>query len=86
LTTWFRFPLVVRLAVIALAWAGYGVLALDFNALDMGSRSAKIIWTACLVGAALAVGFDLGWRPKARSKDHRRVVPVCMGGGRHATG
>ncbi|MDT5327787.1 MAG: hypothetical protein QOF25_4939 [Mycobacterium sp.] len=68
MTMWFRLPLVVRLVVIALACFGYGVLILDFNALDIGSRSAKIIGTACLVGAALAVGFDLGWR-KARSMD-----------------
>jgi hypothetical protein len=69
MTTWFRLPLVVRLVVIALAWLGYGVLVLDFNAMDIGSRSAKIIGTACSVGAALAVGFDVGWRPKARSMD-----------------
>jgi hypothetical protein len=67
MTTWFRLPPVVRLVVIALAWFGYAVLVLDVNAL--GSPSAKIIGTACLVGAALAVGFDLGWRPKDRSTE-----------------
>ncbi|MDT5108021.1 MAG: hypothetical protein QOI25_5534 [Mycobacterium sp.] len=64
MTMWFRLPLVVRLVVIALACFGYGVLILDFNALDIGSRSAKIIGTACLVGLRSRSGSTwVGARP-----------------------
>lgn len=58
------------------------VLVLDVYALDSGSRSAKVIWTACLLGAALAVGVDLGLRPKLPSiatPSHTRTTHQAHG-------
>jgi hypothetical protein len=64
MNTLFRLPLPVRVVIIAVAWFSYAILVLDLNSLDSGSRSAKLIWTACLVGAALTAVVDLGLRPK----------------------
>jgi hypothetical protein len=50
MTTRFRLPLPVRLVTIAVVWVSYAVLVLDLNSLDNGSRNAKLIWTATLVG------------------------------------
>jgi hypothetical protein len=60
-------PPAVRVGSIAVVWFSYAILVLDLNSLDSGSRSAKLIWTACLVGAGLTAGVDLGLRPKLRS-------------------
>jgi hypothetical protein len=53
MTTWFRLRPPVRVLVIAVVWFSYAVLVLDLNALDSGSRSAKLIGIACLVGGLL---------------------------------
>jgi hypothetical protein len=67
MTTWFRLRPPVRVLVIAVVWFSYAVLVLDLNALDSGSRSAKLIGIACLVGGAITVGVDRSLRPKRRS-------------------
>ena len=50
---------------------GYAVVVLDLNSLDNSSQGAKIIWTACLVGAAVTVVVDMGLRPKFGSPEQR---------------
>jgi hypothetical protein len=62
--TWLWLPPAVRVVVIAAVWLGYAVLVSDLDAVDPSSQGAKLIWTAVLVGAAVTVGIDLGWRPK----------------------
>jgi hypothetical protein len=62
--TWSRLPLAVRVVSIAVVWLGYAFLVLDLDSLDSNSRSGKLIWTACRLGAAVTVGVELGLRPK----------------------
>jgi hypothetical protein len=69
--TWLRLPVLVRVFVIAVVWFTYAVLVLDLNALGIGSRSGKIICAACLVGAVLTVGVDVGLHPKPGSVGQR---------------
>jgi hypothetical protein len=62
--TWLRLPLAVRVVIIAGVWFSYALLVLDLGSLDSSSQAAKLIWTACLVGAVVTVGVELGVRPK----------------------
>ena len=75
---WYGFPPPLRIAVIAAAWFGYAILMLNLNALDSGSRSAKFIWSACLVWAALSVLADLGLRSKFSSIEQRRTYLAAL--------
>ena len=75
---WYGFPPPLRIAVIAAAWFGYAMLVLDLNALDIGSRSAKFIWSACLVWTALSVFADLGLRSKFSSIEQRRTYLAAL--------
>lgn len=69
--TWIRLPLTLRILIIAAVWFGYAVLVLDLNSLDDSSRSAKLIWTACLVWVAVTVVAEIGLRPKFGSLEQR---------------
>jgi hypothetical protein len=75
---WFGFPPPLRMAVITAAWFGYAILVLDLNAIDSGSRSAKFIWSACLVWAALSVLADLGLRSRFSSIKQRTAYFVSL--------
>ena len=79
--TWIRLPLTLRILIVAAVWFGYAVLVLDLNSLDDSSRSAKLIWTVCLVGAAVTVVVDIGLRPKFGSLEQRVAYKQALRSG-----
>jgi hypothetical protein len=83
--TWLWLPPALRV-VIAAVWLGYAVLVSDLDALDPSSQGAKLIWTACLVGAAVTVGIDLGLRPKFGSFEHLIAYNRALRSGELPTG
>ncbi|WP_179474055.1 hypothetical protein [Mycolicibacterium vinylchloridicum] len=52
---WIRIPSGIRALLLIAAWLTYGALLSNLNSLDDGSRTAEIIWGACLVGATVTV-------------------------------
>ena len=79
--TWIRLPLMLRILIIAAVWFGYAVLVLDLNSLDDSSRSAKLIWTACLVWVAVTVVAEIGLRPKFGSLEQRVAYKQALRSG-----
>jgi hypothetical protein len=56
--TWFRLPLLVRVATTVLGWFGYALLVLSLNTPESADRIAMFVGVACVVGAAVTAGVD----------------------------
>ena len=67
--SWFRLPLVVRVALIITAWFSYAIAILALNAPDSSSRVAMPVGVGCLLGAWVTVGVDLGVHRKFGSRE-----------------
>ena len=67
--SWFRLPLVVRVALIITAWFSYAIAILALNAPDSSSRVAMPVGVGCLLGAWVTVSVDLRMHRKFGSRE-----------------
>jgi hypothetical protein len=56
--TWFRLPMLVRVATIVLGWFGYALLVLSLNTRESADRIAMFVGIACVMGASVTAGVD----------------------------
>ena len=56
--TWFRLPLLARVATIVLGWFGYALLVLSLNTPESADRIAMFFGIACVMGAGVTAGVD----------------------------
>jgi hypothetical protein len=81
MSIWFSTSLPLRIAAIFAAWFSYGAVVSNLLTPEDNVRAAPIVWSVCLIAAAVSIASDAGVNRRFGSVEELRTYNVALKNG-----